>query len=217
MTELGPQFEGVSPIWKKEAREMDAVDARQAASPIHIYEGYDIRNRPSSMYNPDSPYYSSEDDTVHDDYYRNVYAAKNGGYGRHVILGRVMFHNEHGTAHIDIHPDVPIAQRGVMAISMLKVADKLHRERTGEGINTNYETSSQGNKFIKGLLPRSAEGSIDRKRASAISYLLKEGQTPENNDLDFPDDETKDMFTRMSKNSRNNIKLNPKGNKTWLA
>jgi hypothetical protein len=217
MPELGPQFDDVSPIWKKEAREMDAVDARQAASPIHIYEGYDIRNHPNSMYNPSSPNYSIEDDTFNDDYYRNVFAAKNGGYGRHVILGRVMFHNETGTAHIDIHPDVPLAKRGVLAISMLKVADKLHRERTGEGINTNYETSSQGNKLIKGLLPKSAANSIDEKRASAISYLLKEGQTPENNDLDFPDDETKDMFTRMSKNSRNNIKLNPNGKKTWLA
>jgi hypothetical protein len=232
MTDLGPQFKGVSPIWKKEAREMDAVDARQAASPIHIYEGYDERNHPNSTFNPKSDRYDPEGDYgvgdkyIGDDYHRKVYAAKNGGYGRHVILGRVMFHNETGVAHIELHPDLPPAQRAVTAISMLKVADKLHREKTGRGITTDYTTSNEGVRFIKGLIPGANKENIDKKRANAIHYLLEPGMDLQNNDLSYTTDELKDLFRTASKNSRNNIKLqetyDPKtfksnGKKTWLA
>jgi hypothetical protein len=231
MTELGPQFDEVSPIWKKEAREMDAVDARQAASPIHIYEGYDERNHPNSIFNPDSPRYDPEGDYigdkyVADDYYRKVYAAKNGGYGRHVIVGRVQFHNQTGVAHIELHPDLPPAQRATTAISMLKVADKLHRAKTGRGITTDYGTSNEGIRFIKGLIPGADKEAMDEKRTQSIGHLLEPGMDLENNDLSYTTDELKEMFSTMSKNSRNAIKLqdtvDPKtfksnGKKTWLA
>jgi hypothetical protein len=230
MSELGPQFDGISPIWKKEAKEMDAVNARQAASPIHIYEGYDERNHPRSPFNPESQEYTPESDYagdkyIGDDYYRKVFAAKNGGFGRHKILGQVLFHNQTGVAHIELHPDLPLGQRAVTAISMLKVADKLHREKTGRGITTDYGTSNEGNKFIKSLVPGADKASIDEKRLKAINHLLEPGMDLENNDLSFTPEELRESFNTKSKNSRNNIKLqevwNPEtgntGKKTWLA
>lgn len=207
MSELGPQFEGVSPIWKKEAREMDAVDARQAASPIHIYQGDG---------------WTMDDGTV----YNTVYAAKNAGYGRHTIVGRLLFHPETGVAHVDTHPDLSPSQRGLAAISMLKEADKLHRKATGNGITTNFQTSNEGNRLIKSLLPKSVSEKIDAKRSEAIAPLLEHGETAENNDLGWNEDDLRDMYTRLSKESKDRVVLqsvyDPKtfkrnGKKTWLA
>jgi hypothetical protein len=207
MTEIGPQFEGVSPIWKKEAREMDAVDARQKASKIHVYQG-------DGWTMPDGEVYNT------------VYAAKSAGYGRHTIVGRALFHPETGVAHVDTHPDLAPSQRGLAALSMLKVADKLHRAATGRGITTNYQTSNEGNRFAKSLLPKSAAASIDAKRADAIKDLLYPDETAAENGLGWDDDDLKQMYTDLSKDSKKRIKLQsiydsktlkPNGKKTWLA
>ena len=207
MPELGPQFDGVSPIWKKEAREMDAVDARQAASTIHIYKGDG---------------WTMDDGRV----YNTVYAAKNAGFGRHKIVGRVLFHPETGVAHVDTHPDLAPAQRGLAAISMLKEADKLHRAATGNGITTDFQTSNEGNTFIKSLLPKNVSDKIDAKREDAIAPLLEHGETAADNDLSWDTDDLRDMYDRLSKESKDRIVLQsvydpktfkPNGKKTWLA
>jgi len=207
MTEIGPQFEGVSPIWKKEAREMDAVDARQAASPIHIYEGDGW-----TMDNGDQ--------------YNTVYAAKSAGYGRHTILGRVQVHAVTGVAHIDTHPDLSPSQRAVTAISMLKAADKIHRQNTGKGISTDYGTSVKGNRFIKSLLPKSTHDTIESKRETALQPIIEPDQDKDSTIMEWTDSELRGMYDYISKDSKKRIVLqktyDPKtlksnGKKTWLA
>ena len=186
MTELGPQFDGVSPIWKKEAREMDAVDARQAASPIRIYQGDG---------------WTMDDGEV----YHTVYAAKPEEAGKYNIVGRVLYHPVTGVAHVDTHPDLAPSQRALAAISMLKEADKLHRYTTGNGITTDFTTSNKGDRFIKSLLPHTSRETINEKRSQAIKHLLEPGETLETNGLDWDDEDLRTMYNTLSKDSKKRI------------
>lgn len=135
MTEISNQFEGVSPIWQKEADLMDRVDQRRKDSGIKLE--YGVENSP---YSPDN-----EDSSNH-----SLYAVHPNGD----VIGHIEWNHGSGEVRgLTVHPD--FKNTGV-PLTLLKAANDLSMQMNYEkrGIRASRFTTDDGYKVVKKYAPK---------------------------------------------------------------